>query len=334
MARKSSAIINQPEPNWVSLWEAPFYCFSSDYIHSAPEWADALQTEVRKITESDVWADALQSAISDILEAEQYSVRLDREWSFERAEKRPCASIIATGIRTQIDPPMVVVASEDVDISDPRDSPGRFLIFGSSEEELLSERWEEDCFLSLDEKIAAQWHRCLLKQLFASWKSSFNRALYRGAAHIMARKHSVLAPFERITFKQWQYFRLERKRQPQKDEWGNPRLFYLPDAAFGPTDERLYEIHIAPGVNRPKSDARNRSPEESCLEWLAELIDRYPDRPPKPRDTLAQEALPKFPGLTQNGFYRCFTLVQVHAQNHSWSKPGRPKSAQKLLQQK
>jgi hypothetical protein len=336
MVRKPSAIINEPKPDWVSLWQAPFYCFSGDYVPTTPEWADALHTKVREITQSDEFKDGLRKAIREQLSSPDTLELLGYrsppvEWSC--ATKRGRAWIIAMGIRTQIEPPTVVVMPEDADLGDPS---LRWLILGSSEEILSDTRWnDEDYFLSRDETIAAQWHRCLLTELFSSWERSFHRALELGAAHIMARKHSVLAPFERITISQWQHFRLKPPtRRPEKSEWGNPQSLYLPSIALGPADESLYEIYIAPGVNRSKSDARNRSPEENCLEWLAELIHRYPDRPPKPRDALAQEALSKFPGLKQNGFLRCFALVQVRTQNQSWSKPGRPKSPQKSLQQK
>jgi hypothetical protein len=368
MVRKHSAIINEPKPDWVPLLKAPFYCFSGRYIRSAQEWADALQAEVREITQSDQFKDSLRKAIRDVLKAqgmEQYS-GLDRplellgyrfppvEWSFRfrTEEEGPFASITAMDITTQIWPGSVFVLPWGV--ADSIVKLDEWLIGGTSDEMLSDQNWDkalrtpsehedDDGFLvyeeiSQDQKTAAEWHRQLLKRLFWSWERNFAQAIEDGAAHIMARKGSVLAPFERITWNQWQYFQVSQVPRKKK-KWGDPaipdwRRHTLSSTALGPTDERLYEIHIAPGVSRSKSDARNRSPEESCLEWLAELIDRYPDRPPKPRDTLAQEALPKFPGLTQNGFYRCFTLVQVHAQNHSWSKPGRPKSAQKLLQQK
>jgi hypothetical protein len=232
---------------------------------------------------------------------------------------------------------------------------GEWLIGGTSDEMLSDQNWNEalrtqsekheddDGFLvyeeiSRDQKIAAEWHRQLLKRLFWSWERNFAEAIKSGAAYIMARKGSVLAPFERITWNQWQYFQVSPVPRKQK-KWGDPAIpdwsrHDVPETAFGPTDERLYEIHIAPGVNR-SDRSRENDPEERCLRWLGELIHDYPKRPPKPRDALAQEALSKFPALTKNGFFRCFVLVQEQAKNQSWSQPGRfPKSPQKSLQQK
>lgn len=368
MVRKPSAIINEPKPDWVLLLKAPFYCFSGRYIRSAQEWVDALHAEVREITQSDAFKDDLRKAIRDVLKAqgmEQYSgpdtplellgYRVPPvEWSFgSRTEKGPSAWITTMDIRTEIWPGSVYV--QPWHETDSEIKLGGWLISGTSNEMLSDQNWnealrvpseheDEDGFLvyeeiSRDEKIAVEWHRQLLRHLFWFWQRNFARAVEDGAAHIMARKGSVLAPFERITWNQWQYFQVSPAPR-KKEKWGDPaipdwRRHNLISTALGPTDERLYEIHIAPGVNRSKSDARNRSPEESCLEWLTELIHQYPDRPPKPRDALAEEALSKFPGLKKSAFFRCFGLVQLQAQNHSWSQPGRfPKSPQKLLQQK
>jgi hypothetical protein len=161
-----------------------------------------------------------------------------------------------------------------------------------------------------------------------------------GAANIMARKNTVLAPFERISWDQWRYFELDDElgmHRLQDQRWGDPRSVSSTGwTATGPAGEKLYEIHIAPGVVTIQPSDRNREnePEEKCLQWLAELIHDYPDRPPKPRDSLAQEAISKFAGLTTNGFLRCFTRAQALTGNQNWSRPGRfPKSPQKSPQQ-
>jgi hypothetical protein len=176
--------------------------------------------------------------------------------------------------------------------------------------------------------------------LFWFWERTFAQAIESGTLHIMARKHSVLAPFERITWNQWQYFRVDEELPRLKDpKWGNPQLPHwrrsaLPWTALGPADEKLYEIHVAPGLDTSNSSGRDcqNDPEERCLKWLVELIHDYPDRQPKRRDLLAQEAVSKFPRLTLNRFLRCWTLAQEQTQNHNWSEPGRLKSRQNSRQ--
>jgi hypothetical protein len=120
MARKSSAIINEPKPDWVSLWRAPYHCFSRNYIHSAREWADALQAEVQKIIKSERWKEAVVGDIYKILREEGISPEdfwpgFAQEWSFDFDRKRPRAWITAMGIRTTIEPALVVVRPWNVD---------------------------------------------------------------------------------------------------------------------------------------------------------------------------------------------------------------------------
>jgi hypothetical protein len=336
--------INQPRPDWVAPWEAPFYCFSNGYMHSPREWADALKAEAQKIIQSDIFVDALQTEIQKLLEAESIEAvgrpEVEKEWSFAETADVLEARITAMDLTTRIAPGYVYVVPIN---SDP--SFDYWLAGGSSDEILDDRAWNEEfahADVSLDRKIAAQWHRRLLRFLFSSWKWSFAEAIKTGSAHIMARKHSILAPFERITWNQWQYFRLEGKippAPPQNPKWGDPRPLYrahqdLPWTAVGPADETLYDIHIAPGENKARSTdlTRKDGPEERCMQWLMDAIRNYPERPPKPRDLLAEEAISKFPGLSRNGFFRSFARAQIQTQNHNWSRPGRfPKSPQKSL---
>ena len=212
----------------------------------------------------------------------------------------------------------------------------RWLILGSTKEILNAPDWNAGSgiyLISLDQKVALQWHRRLLRYLFSSWEGNFARVIEPGTAHIMARKHSILAPFERITWNQWQYFRLDEHEEllPKDIKWGDPRSRdwwseLMLWAATGPGGEKLYEIHIAPG-----SSDRNREkePEEHCLQWLKQLSYDYPDRPPKRRDALGEEAISEFPGLTFNAFLRCW--VQVATQNPNWSRPGAPPKSPKKI---
>jgi hypothetical protein len=298
---------------------------------------------VQKIIQNDVWADALQADTRKILEAEgimeadvrDVCSRFAREWLFGRATKAPGAWIIAMGIRMDIHPPdlsvMPIMPGDDQDKQYPVIDFDRWVILGNSKKILTHRDWKAGSGsgpyeMSLDQKIAAQCHRRLLRHLFSSWEWSLTQAIESGAAHIMARKQSVLVPFERITWNQWQYFRLDEQLQPPKElKWGEPRLCigdWLPWTATGPGGEKLYEIHIAPG-SRDRN--REKGPEENCLKWLSELACNYPDRPPKPRDVLGKEAISKFPGLTAKGFLRCW--ARVTAQNPDWRRPGAPRKS-------
>jgi len=156
----------------------------------------------------------------------------------------------------------------------------------------------------------------------------------------MARKNSVLAPFEHVTWDQWQYFTLHNDEEndnslPVKTVWHDPRDPYRsaartsPSTATGPTGEHLYAIHLAPGVKR-----RN-SPEDECLRWLLQLLRDYPERPPQPLPNLAKEAVSKFPGLSERGFRHCRLSAQTETGNWNWSRPGAPsKSPQKSSHKK
>ena len=325
-------ITNEPKSDWVPPWKAPFYCFWRGYIHSAREWADALQAVVQE----------------RIKTFEKRSPGRVAEWSFGRSTEAPHVWITAMGIRTDIEPGFVSVMAimpGDDDREHDREHPSfspfdRWLIVDRTKEILNAPDWDAGSGvykMPLDQKLAAQWHRELLRELFWSWEWNFAQAVEFGHAHIMARKHSILAPFERITWNQWQHFRLDEHEElplPEDPKWGNPRPADrskgLPWTATGPGGEKLYEIHIAP---RSNDGNREKEPEEECLHWLVKLIRDNPDRPPKPRDLLAEEALVKFPGLTSNGFLRCFARAQAQTLNHNWSRPGRfPKSPQKSRQ--
>ena len=319
----ATEIINEPKSDWVPPYKAPFYCFSEGYIRSAREWADAFQTEVKvsiKIFKAE-----------GISETEHRSPGRVGEWSFGRSTKAPHAWITAMGIRTDIEPGLVSVMPimpGDGD-RDPRFffRFDRWLIVDHTKEILNAPEWDAGCGvykMPLDQKLAAQWHRELLRQLFWSWEWRLVQAIKFGDAYIMARKHSVLAPFERITWNQWHYFHLdEHEELPllEDPKWGDPRPADrsegLPWTATGPGGEKLYDIHIAPGLNDRN---REKTPEEYCLEWLKQLSCDYPDLPPRPRDALGKEAISKFPGLSFNAFLRCW--AQVASQNRDWSLPG------------
>jgi hypothetical protein len=326
---------NEPKPDWVHPTIAPFYCFGNgaycEYIRLPAAWGAAVCAELRRrIKEPPSNRELNDPGFAKLLSAPQpkWSFNcVDRSfyfwWVFNYATEAPPirVSAIAMGIVTDIQPGLILVWP---------DGELRWWISGDSDQILKDPKWDK---ISPHEQVAAQWHRWLLKGLFQTWRASFERAAILGVVQIVARKNSVLAPFERISLNQWQYFKVDDEppraaqlRLPLRSSqlrWGDPHGFSPGWTATGPAGEKLYSIHIAPGV--PIAGGRNRKhdPEEGCLHWLLKLIEDYPKRPPMPRDLLAKEAVAKFPGLTLNGFFRCFAHTQLLAQNQNWSRPGR-----------
>jgi hypothetical protein len=286
-AAAATKIMNDPRHDWVNPWVAPYYCFSGRYVCTAQEWADALQIEIQAFMKRHKRAPS---------------------WSIVYGKKDPGAWIKAMGME------MVI-------------APGRgFPVCGNRTLEFdVGGLTITGCAPPGQKDDALGWHRLLREYLFRSWKRSFVQAVMFGTAHVMVRKHSILAPFERITFNQWQYFRLDKevRRPPNKDiQWGDPRLPYLagrlPWTATGPAGEKLYDIRIAPGKIGKSVD-----PEQACVEWMVALLREYPDRPSEPLSSFAKEAMSRFPGLTKRGFDRCYFLARKETGNQNWSLAGR-----------
>lgn len=125
------------------------------------------------------------------------------------------------------------------------------------------QEWENEVFESW--RASAEWHRWLLMELVDNWRNDFGVAVYTGIIQIMARK-DLLAPFERITWDQWQYFAVDRyedsiaQRKGRGIELRGSILGEArPTTATGPTGEKLYSIYVAPGISLPA--AGEQSPE-------------------------------------------------------------------------
>jgi hypothetical protein len=278
---------------------APFYCFSGRYLPSAQEWADALQIEIQAFTKKH-W---------------DRTPELGGEWSIVYAKKEPGAWIKTMGIEMEVVPKRVFAM--------PRNNGSEFDFQGLT---------ITGAALSATNEKAWQWLRSLRLYLLRSWKRSFVQAIRLGTADIMARKHTVLAPFERVTFNQWQYFRLDERElgPPNKDiQWGDPRLPYLAGcvtwAATGPSGAKLYEIHVAPGLASPVSSF---TIEELCEDLLVKMLTDHPDRP-RPLPELAKQICSELPGLTERAFRRCLFRAQQQTGNRKWSEAGRRKFPQK-----
>jgi hypothetical protein len=150
---------------------------------------------------------------------------------------------------------------------------------------------------------------------------------------IAARKNSVSAPFEHIT---WDEFRQCELRFPPD---GNQER--TPFNAIGPEGLKLFYIHIALGLDRPLPPAIEPteevapSPRQKCQRWLQRLMTEHPDRSPESLPKLAQEAQEMFPRLSERAFYDCLSIVQLQTGNRNWSKGGRrPKPPHKPPQKK
>src|SRR5947207_1071493 len=81
---------------------------------------------------------------------------------------------------------------------------------------------------------------------------NFARSFHSGALHMMARKNSILAPFERVTPDQWHFFKHDydewhEPKMPDELSWHDPRYmaWWWQDrissaSATGPAGERLF----------------------------------------------------------------------------------------------
>jgi hypothetical protein len=300
------AIISEPRADWQPLWLAPFFCASDGLMHSTETWQEVFYDEVRKI--------------ASILPPE-FGHNLGPtapEWSFERAKDGLSIFIGAMGVETQITPGSVWVSLENLR---PDDFP-EWLHSAYSNGILNRSDWDD---VPENQRLAVRWHRALVRMLIGSLGGNLKKSFLSGAVHIMARKNSVLAPFERVTADQWYFFKLDddKDNSPSKI-WYDPRNDGMQlSTATGPAGERLYAIYVAPGVKRDD----NLTVEEECRQWLRDLMRDYPNRPPVTLERLAEEAVSKFPGLSKRGFFRCFSYVQEDTKNRNWSRAGAPKKS-------
>jgi len=185
-------------------------------------------------------------------------------------------------------------------------------------------KWDRE--VASKERTEAEWHRWLLQVLVRRWSSNFLEVVRSGEAHIMARSNSILSPFRRITWDQWQFFRVDDPPLPTHTVWHDVRESIwsseVPSTATGPAGERLYSIYVAPGI---EIDDSGQTAENECCRWLTQLLREYPDRSPRPLAVLAEEAVSTFVGLSKRGFSRCYAQVQANTGNKNWRRPGAPK---------
>jgi hypothetical protein len=278
------------------------------------EWKDAFADEMR-MSVSRILNDPQNPAFADLMSAPRpaFSILPSRERLLQ---------ISAMGVSTWIAPGWIYVDSHAQCSVD--DFPGPWPISGGGDEILENPEWD---YVSQDERLAARWHRRLLDDVLRHLHRNFVNAVTFDAAYIMARKNSVLAPFERVTWEQWQFFRLEEPPQvpPPDPAWCDPKesnwvqRARILTTAIGPAGERLFEIHAAPGA----TDSEDDDAEQKSSRWLQELLRDFPDRPPKPLHKLAEDATSQFCGLSLSSFRRSLFHAQMITGNRSWRKAGR-----------
>ena len=300
----SPAVVNEPQADWKPLLIAPLYYSSSGYIRTPEAWQQHLRTLVGHSSSAAEWS----------LEV----VGLEQELWW--------VSIMAMGMTTNIHSEGTVVVRTD---------DGSSAVHGRASA-ILDKDWSS--FPSELQKNT-DWHKSALGQFLYMSQVDFVEALIAGAARIMARKNTVFAPFEHVTWDQWQYFELDEEGTRASrcdDAWHDPRPGVLSSSsdelssATGPTGEKLFAIHIAPGVAGPAAESDDVDAEGKCQQWLINLMQRFPDRQPEPLATLCRKALDQFPGLSKRGFYRSLLLARSFTSNETWSDAGRlPKSPQK-----
>jgi hypothetical protein len=325
---KIGALINKPQRDWEPLWRAPYYCFLAGYIRAAAEWTDSLCAEVRQITSNPNYDD-LTCGFPGLAGCSlpQFSLFPSRT-DFS-------VSVTGMGICTRISPGAIYIFCDPDDLDNPARATDVWPIAGWSDAILKNPDWEE----ASNHSPGALWHKWLLGELLWCWQRHFQHAFQSGAICLMARKNSILAPFEPVTPDQWEFFRLDDNESilclPEKPHLHDPREpFWVPAAkksctATGPCGERLFSIHVAKGSNTEDRLIRHVAAERECLHWLQGLMRAYPIRPPKPLPRLAKEAVSKFPGLSERGFFRCYATVKEETGNKKWSEAGAPSKSQR-----
>jgi hypothetical protein len=310
--------IEEPLPDWIPLSHAPFRYSSQGLMRSKQQWLENLDAVVRLCV----------SSASRLFEdpVPQYSLKL-REWeAFIRADGMITIFCANSGY-------ILIDCGEKVEV------PFEERLVGGNPDEFRNlSPWKQ---LPQASKTTADWHMSLAMQVVAHFRRDFGKALNNGSAEIMARKNSVFAPFERVTCDQWQYFKLD-KLEPDGPAWesqhfessepGSTLRWFdprscgwgakqgKPSTATGPTGEKLYAIYVAPGMGQVQSG--DLTPENKCTQWLVDAMTAFPERSPKPRAALIQEAMSLFPGLSERGFDRSLLLARQET-GITWISKGR-----------
>ena len=321
MKRASSAlspVIHEPLPDWVPLGRAPYHCFEEGLVTSPDDWRRAIQAKL----EQAIQEEALSRETKESQEEEQFQ---SAQWSFEagtHASLPWALQMRSGGVETRIisGATSIRLARSDCIVA---------VALGSRN----SNPWDP---IGMQQASSAEWkaaarHSRVLLRLSCSLGVNFREGVSSGALCIMARKHTVLAPFERVTWGQWQYFKLDENgwHLPLVPTWIDPRRRGYADwgpnspgrcSATGPMGERLFAVHVAPG--RMGGDSLVLK----CQKWVHELLREFPNKAPRPQHELVDEGVRKFPGLSRNAVKNTMLDTLVHAERRKWFSRGRPQS--------
>jgi hypothetical protein len=180
------------------------------------------------------------------------------------------------------------------------------------------------------------WVEEMLTNVLCILQDKLAYCVERGAAHIMARQNSPLAPFERVQPDQWVYFTLDSAPSSGKNvPWCDPRLAceegVAPESvptsnATGPNGEKLYSIHIAPGDSSRLMDDDGGDAgrtETYCANLIWGVIKRSPHRATHSKEQLYAMARHAFPRLSRRGFDRALGVLRKRPGfPKAWGRPG------------
>jgi hypothetical protein len=299
-----STPLNEPLPDWVLLWKAPFFCLD-DRMHTDETWAPACREMAKSVS---------FSLLDDELAMDNEELLLNyKPPRWEISSHESSIFVRAMGITTHIWPGAIWVGRD-----------GRGELYGWSDQILRSDYWDE--FLLIEEwKEAGEWHREFLSQFLRRLRRNFRNHVSSGAAQLFARLRSPLAQFERIFPDQWHFMKLEPQEQelelrkwcdPEQNDYADQR----PMSAGGPDGERIYSIYVARGEERfDELEAK-----EKCRQSLVALVREFPKRQPRPKPLIIREQAHSF-GLSERIVESILSKVATDEGNTAWSKPGRLK---------
>jgi hypothetical protein len=302
--------IHEPPSDWVRLDHAPYYCFREGFVMSSEAWKLAVKSELEEIVGS-----------SRFKSTETWSFDLcngDLPFNWQ-------VRMRSAGISTVIWPGAAYVKPADSDHwsilcsgASMWASPGR----------AVPQSWDDELARcrTLAEGESAIEHGRVLMMMSYYWRSYFLTVLESGRLRIMARRNSVLAPFEPVTLDQWAFFKLDEPSEKPPANWFDPRevtLFkrqFSDCAATGPAGERIFAICVAPGFG----SADSQPLEQKCQLWIRGLVRDSPDRAPKSKALLFDEAADMFPGLAKKTIEHIMLTILAQTGHLDWLRAGRP----------
>ena len=293
---------NEPQPDWVPIDRAMFYFSGNTFSTSEEECADSLIAALKDVTDNSSldFDDAFIPANTYTILRDGNRIELQtKEVSTEISPFKGHVSVVSKDFWRQDGWGFTITGTRRL----------KQMLAVSKEASV----WNEE--VPDEEMLEADKHKFVLQKLYHRWQTNFLTAIGSGAARIMARP-SILSPFQVIAWDQWQFFGLEVETHRFAD-------FQWRSTATAPSGEKLFSIYVAPGERIRQEGEPDE--ERKCLQWLLQLMQESPDRPPKPLGKLCEEAISRFAGLTKRGFERSYWLAKEQSQNTNWSRPGAPK---------